>query len=345
MRSTHLLVALAFVSGAAFAGVAPVPDVEWTLLEDLSARPEGTDWSDGFDGYATGGQLHGQGGWKGFFDDPSFGALTSSVQARSTPNSAAILGASDLVREYDVATSGFWIYTAWQFVPAEFSGQSYFILFNTYNDAGAGLNWSTQVRFDGTASQVVNDGGVSGGTLPLIRGQWVELRVEIDLDADNAAFYYDDQLLYSGTWTGQVSGGGALDIAAVDLFANGASTIYYDDMSLVGVPLPCDDPADLPWVGVTPTNGITAPGDSTPVLVTFDSTGLIPGTYEGILCVTSNDPDSGSGNGTSLVVVPLALEVTEPILTQEIPTLGQAGAALFVLTLAGLGLHSLRRRR
>ena len=33
-------------------------------------------------------------------------------------------------------------------------------------------------------------------------------------------------------WTGEVSGGGISNIAAVDLFANHASSIYYDDISL-----------------------------------------------------------------------------------------------------------------
>ncbi len=287
-------------------------DLEWSIFEDASGHPAGVDWSDDFDSYATGSQLHGQGGWKGWFNDPTAGALTSGAQARSAPNSAAIAGASDLVHEYSGYTSGLWTFTAWQFVPAEFTGQSYFILLNTYNDGGVGLNWSAQVMFDGAANQVVNDGGVSGGSLPLVRGQWVELRVEINLDSNNGAFYYNNQLLYSGTWTGQVSGGGALNIGAVDLFANGASTVYYDDMSLVGVPVACDDPEDIPWASVSPTNGTTAPGGSSPVQVTFDSTGLAPGTYLASLCVTSNDPDAGPGNGTSLVIVPLELEVTEP---------------------------------
>ena len=105
------------------------------------------DWSDNFDSYATGSQLHGQGGWKGWSNDPAAGALTSSAQARSAPNSAAIVGASDLVHEYSGYTSGPWVYTAWQYAPTDMTGLSYFILLNTYNDAGTN-NWSTQVQFD-----------------------------------------------------------------------------------------------------------------------------------------------------------------------------------------------------
>jgi hypothetical protein len=214
------------------AGVPQAPCLQATPL---------TTWMDNFDSYATGSQLHGQGGWKGWFNDPSGGALTSDAQANSAPNSAAILGASDLVHEYFGYTSGAWVYKAMQFVPYGFVGQSYFILLNSYNDAGSNLNWSVQILFNGTTNMVINDGGASGGTLPLIRGQWVELRVEIDLDADTQAFYYNNQLLYAGTWTDEVSGGGVLNIGAVDLFANGASVVYYDDMSLGLMPGPIVD--------------------------------------------------------------------------------------------------------
>ncbi len=137
-------------------------------------------------------------------------------------------------------------------MPTDYTGESVFILLNTYDRQLAPNNWSTQVRFDGATNQVLNDGGVSGGTLALVKGQWVELRVEIDLDADTQSFYYNNQLLYSGTWSGQVSGSGATSIAAVDLFADSASVVYYDDMSLVNVSQPtvCSAPGVIPWASV-----------------------------------------------------------------------------------------------
>lgn len=287
-------------------------DLLWELFEDSTATsPRMADWSDNFDSYATGSQMHGQGGWKGWFNDPVGGALTSGVQAVSAPNSVAILGASDLVHEYSGTNSGQWVYTAWQYIPTDFTGQSYFILLNSYDDAGSSLNWSAQVMFDGGANTVTNDGGVSGGSLALVKGQWVELRLELDLDADTGAFYYNNQLLYTGTWSGQVSGGGAVNLAAVDLFANNASVIYYDDLSLVMAQTVCDAPSDIPWLSTSPISGTTAPATMTPVDVTFDSTGLAAGTYNANLCVVSNDPDPGPGNGTDLVVVPVQLIVEQ----------------------------------
>ena len=198
--------------------------------DEFSLSPK-LGWSDNFDSYATGSSLHGQGGWKGWQNDPTATAYTTAVHALSTPNSVNISGTADLVHEYFGYTAGTWVYTAWQYIPTGFTGQSYFIMMNRYFDAGTDGNWSVQLNFNSTTNQVVND-GVSGGALPLIKDTWVELRLEIDLTHDTSSFYYGDQLLYQGSWSGQVSGGGITNIAAVDLFANGATAIYYDDLSL-----------------------------------------------------------------------------------------------------------------
>jgi hypothetical protein len=66
---------------------------------------------------------------------------------------------------------------------------------------------------------------------------------------------------------------------------------------------PCSAPSDLPWVSVDPTSGTTAPAATSVVDVTFDSTGLTAGVYDGFLCINSNDPDE------DLVEVPVTLTV------------------------------------
>ena len=88
----------------------------------------------------------------------------------------------------------------------------------------------------------------------------------------------------------------------------GIDRVVIDDGSAVA----CANPADVPWLSASPTSGTTAAGTSTPVTVTFDSTGLAAGTYNANLCVTSNDPNPGPGNGTNLVVVPVSLTVSGP---------------------------------
>lgn len=187
------------------------------------------DWSEDFDSYAPGSGLHGQGGWHGWDNDPAFNAYITDVQALSPPHSVNITGSADMVHEFTGYSAGVWTFTAWQYVPTDFSGTSYFILLNTYVNGGPN-NWSCEVQFS-SAGYIESD--FDGAQLPLITGRWVEIRLEIDLDNDVQEFYYDGVLLYSKSWMEGVSGGGAANIAAVDLFANSATPVYYDDLSLV----------------------------------------------------------------------------------------------------------------
>jgi hypothetical protein len=71
-------------------------------------------------------------------------------------------------------------------------------------------------------------------------------------------------------------------------------------------------PSDIPWLSLDAYAGSNAGGSSTDITATFDSTGLAAGVYTANLCVNSNDPDAGPGNGTDLVIVPVELTVTEP---------------------------------
>ena len=76
----------------------------------------------------------------------------------------------------------------------------------------------------------------------MITDAWVEIRVEIDLDANLQTIYYGGVCLTQTSWTEGISGGGALNIAAMDLYSNNASDIYYDDISIEsGGPTPIID--------------------------------------------------------------------------------------------------------
>ncbi|MEI2688243.1 MAG: choice-of-anchor J domain-containing protein [Anaerolineae bacterium] len=108
-----------------------------------------------------------------------------------------------------------------------------------------------------------------------------------------------------------------------EVFGSGTTNFFVDDVMLDaqgGGGAVCSAPSNVPWLSVNPTNGTTAPAAITPVDVTFDSTGLAAGTYNANLCVTSNDPDAGPGNGTELVIVPVELIVEEaPAFSCEYP--------------------------
>jgi hypothetical protein len=192
------------------------------------------DWSDNFDSYANDSSLHGQGGWKGWDNDPAWTAYVRDDQALSLPHSAEIAAASDLVHEYNYA-GGQWTYTAYVYIPGNFAGTSYFLIQNMYNDGGP-YNWSIQCPMN-SATGMITDDYVAGSGLPLIYDQWTEIRVEIDLDNDWREVYYGGALLGAYTWTTGVDS--LLNIASVDLYANGSSPVYYDNMSLVPEPAAC----------------------------------------------------------------------------------------------------------
>jgi hypothetical protein len=186
------------------------------------------DWTEDFESYALGSGLHGQGGWEGWLGDPTWDAYVSDVQAHGGDQSVEITADADLVHTYCGAGAGEWTYTVWQYIPTDFSGESYFIMLNTYEGS---QNWSVQLRFDSALGVVESE--FEGAQLPLITGEWVPITLGIDLDNDNLLILYGGlDVLTEKSWAEGVSGGGALNIAAVDLFANGATPVYYDDIRL-----------------------------------------------------------------------------------------------------------------
>ena len=214
-----------------FGAVAALACMPWSV---------NADWFDDFESYDL-GPIHGQGGWKGWFNDPAAGADVVNAQSHSATQSVEIAAGSDLVHEYDgYADTGEYLYTAWQYIPSGTTGQTYFIIQSVYNDDNIDLTWAVQVWFvdDPTLGWILNaDGG--NEQMPVILDEWVELNVWIDFDDDVNAFFYNRVPVYIGkSWTLGVFGqdNGPLDIGAIDLFANGASAVYYDDMSLEPVP-------------------------------------------------------------------------------------------------------------
>jgi hypothetical protein len=205
-------------------------------------------WSDNFDSYAP-GSINGQGGWQGWGGAPAAAGTVVTTPFLSPPQSQEIGAASDSVHQYSGYTSGSWTYSAWQYIPGSYTGATYFILLNQYDDPGLTDNWSMQVEFNSTANAaqvILYSGAVAGTPIPIVRDQWVEIRDVIDLTADTQSVYYNNQLLLTTSWTNgiQATTPGILNIAAVDLYGNNASSVWYDDMSLT------PEPASLVLLGL-----------------------------------------------------------------------------------------------
>ena len=189
-------------------------------------------WADNFDGYANGSGLHNQGGWRGWDGNVGANAFVSNLQSRSAPHSAAVLPTSDIVQQYVGVNTGQWVLTGYNYVPSGVSGPQYLILLNVYNEGGP-YNWSLDLLYDLTANQVRDADFPATPPLPLIRNQWVQTRIEINFATDTQAIYYGGNLLTQKSWTEGASGGGELNLDALDLFSNNGATIYWDDLSLL----------------------------------------------------------------------------------------------------------------
>ncbi len=247
-------------------------DADVNEFADLVFYNEKAPWYEPFDDYDPDDSVIGQGFWKGWDDDPAFDAPVTDVQARSAPLAMAVLQDTDIVREFEGADSGLWSFSGWQYIPSEFTSGSdnqfagsYFLLLNTY-DAGGPYHWSVQMQFDSNDGlmKVFHGDDLNTIDVPYATDRWVKIEVRIDLDSDWTEVYYDDQLVAEYSWTGGVlgDGGGALDIAAVDLFAQGSSSIFYDDLVLEKLEAPSDPcPSDLDGdgtVGVVDLLGLLA---------------------------------------------------------------------------------------
>ncbi len=183
------------------------------------------DWSENFDSYALGSGLHGQGGWAGWQGDSTCDAIVTDIQYYSSPQSAAILPTSDIVQTFPGDSTGEWEMTAWCYIPTGSTGSQYFIMLNQYyHDTN---NWSVQIQFDSDAGNVIDT--YSTSTTSIINDQWVKVEIDIYLDLNSYDIFYNDSFLASDDW--QTSG--SQKIAALDLFSDGGSPIYWDDLDLI----------------------------------------------------------------------------------------------------------------
>lgn len=210
-----------------------------SLVAVLPAPVQAQFFTDGFDTYANGSTIAGQGGWETWDNNPAADTTVTNSHSATAPNSLFDAGPADIVHQFAGVTSGTWHAKARVFVPSTQSGEMWFILLNTYAPLGPANNWSVQVVFcvvncttaGAVPGSVANIGGsdVPGtGVAPLITDQWTDLRVDVDLGANQYSVFYNGTLLDTQqyTITGQMA------IQAMDLFSNASNESYFDDIWL-----------------------------------------------------------------------------------------------------------------
>lgn len=208
-----------------------------SLVAAAPATVEAQFFTDNFDTYLTGSTIAGQGGWETWDNNPAADTTVVSTQAFSSPNSLLVAGAADIVHRFTGVNSGIWYVRTRTFIPSTQVGEAWFILLNQYAPAPSTNNWSVQVVMCVTGcttqgalpGQVVNLGGsdvLGTGVAPLITNQWVDIRVEVNFATNMYSVFYNDVLLDTKQW--QLTG--TAQIQAIDLFSNGSTTSFMDNV-------------------------------------------------------------------------------------------------------------------
>jgi hypothetical protein len=204
------------------------------IVAALSSAAQAASFDEDFESYAPSSNIHGQGGWKGWDNVAGAGAAVSVAFSFNGTKSVNVIGASDLVHEFTGVDSGQYILSIRQYIPSTSGGTSYFILLNKHKDKGASsdYNRSVQTVFNLGTGAITSDMGP--GSLAMAKNQWAEIRLLIDLGANQVSEYYNGQLLTTHVW----QSGGVNALAAIALHANKAGAVYYDALSVEPVPEP-----------------------------------------------------------------------------------------------------------
>lgn len=190
-----------------------------------------------FDSYVEGSNMNGQGGWADWSGPSGAGGIVDWVGSVDSDNILNIAGGSDLVYDGWDFTSGVISFNIKQYIPSTSTGTTYCILLNEHI---ASPDWAMELAFDLNAGTVKDDIDSSLGAFSILTDQWARIRADINLDNNTVNVYYEGTLIRSGQWSGA-----SVQLTTVDLYANGAGTVYYDDVVINSVP----EPATLAILG------------------------------------------------------------------------------------------------
>ena len=189
-----------------------------------SSASTGVLYFEDFESFDVGVSLDGKAGWEGWYGNAGAATSVSEQYAFSGTKSIEVRSSTDIVQVLDI-TAGKWVLTAMQYLPSGTNGVTRFHIQNRYRNGAIGrsIQWSFSLG-DG----VVGDDYDAGASASIIYDEWVELKLVIDLDNDSVEQYYDGKLFSSRAWVFS----GEPEIQSIDLYGNGASSVYYDDIKI-----------------------------------------------------------------------------------------------------------------
>ena len=190
-----------------------------------------------FDSYVEGSNMNGQGGWEDWAGVGGAGGIVDWIGTVDSDNILDIAGGSDLVYDGWDFTSGVISFNIKQYIPSVATGMTYCILLNEHFTTP---DWAMELAFDLDAGTVIANMDNSLGSFNILTDQWARIKADINLDNNTVNVYYEGTLIRSGQWSSA-----SVQLTTVDLYANGADTVYYDDVNIITIP----EPATLAILG------------------------------------------------------------------------------------------------
>jgi hypothetical protein len=219
----------------------------------------------------------GLGGWEEWVGSIDVCGEVTTEEAFSGDRSIKIVGnvggsngqGDDIVQRFDIE-GGRHTLSMMTFVPGGGRGNGYVVLLSNYPEP---FDWAVVLRFDANGN-LVRDSDHPGINTPMVKGEWIPLVIDIDLDADLVDVSYNGIRFITGkSWTG---GGGEPRFEALDLYAgepgqNGTTGMYFDDIVLQSVCEVCVRDPEWACDGDVDGNGIVNPVDHGLVQAAFGS--------------------------------------------------------------------------
>lgn len=191
-------------------------------------------FEENFDSYTAGDSIHGQGIWSSWDGDPTWESFVTDLYSNSPSNSLDVKLTSDTIGNFSSLgmNAGIWQISVNVYIPSDLvaPNNTFFILLDQYADGGP-YDWRVQLQMDPVLGTITAD--FNAGSTDLVFDQWAPIVVDVDLDNDLHSISYNGTVIVDNqSWTGSMNGSGTLNVAATDLFAYDATSVYYDDYKI-----------------------------------------------------------------------------------------------------------------